>query len=91
MKRFVRITAIAERVLVAENWLYAGESRVVHRRYANIVAAANPGAIVVSELGDGETTEPQPAVLEEVIPHAHHAPVADRQSDRGAVRKGRRP
>jgi hypothetical protein len=89
MKRFVKIAAVADRVLVAECWLYAGESRVVHRRYADRVLSAQPGALTVTEIDDGAMTEPQPVVLEEAH-DAHHPPVADRQPDRGPARKGRR-
>jgi hypothetical protein len=89
MKKFVRITCLADRVLVADQWLYAGDSRVVHRRYADAAMAALPGAARIDEIGDGAVTEAQPVALEET--HAHHAPIADRQPDRGAARKGRRP
>jgi hypothetical protein len=66
--RFVKVTGVAEAVMVHDRWLYAGETRIVHRHFANMALAAMPGSLIVEDLPAGELAPVQAVTIEDSSP-----------------------
>lgn len=86
-KQNVKVTALAEIVMVHDRYLYVGESRIVIRHVAEQTLAANPGSIKIEELPDDVVTDVQPVTLEETAPAAAEPEVADDSAEIVSGRK----
>ncbi len=51
--------------MLHDRWLYAGETRIVHRHYANVALTAAPGSLTIEELDAGEQAPAQAVTIED--------------------------